>query len=68
MDRSDCAGNGVVSLVAANAWRTLKDAHYLEAGGGLCGGSCRLIGWVGLTSEKGELERNHWLSFALVCD
>ncbi|MCI9864869.1 DNA cytosine methyltransferase [Rhizobium skierniewicense] len=27
MDRSDAAGNGVVSLAAAYAWRTLKDAH-----------------------------------------
>jgi len=28
MDRSDCAGNGVVSLAAANAWRTLKAACF----------------------------------------
>lgn len=27
MDRSDAAGNGVVSLAAAYAWRTLKNAH-----------------------------------------
>jgi DNA (cytosine-5)-methyltransferase 1 len=27
MGRSDAAGNGVVSLAAAYAWRTLKDAH-----------------------------------------
>lgn len=27
MDRSDAAGNGVVSLAAARAWRTLKEAH-----------------------------------------
>ena len=27
MDRSDAAGNGVVSLAAAHAWRTLKAAH-----------------------------------------
>ncbi|RLQ89598.1 DNA cytosine methyltransferase [Notoacmeibacter ruber] len=27
MDRSDAAGNGVVSLAAAYAWRTLKAAH-----------------------------------------
>ncbi|NRP86624.1 hypothetical protein GFPCMMHI_02531 [Ensifer adhaerens] len=31
MDRSDAAGNGVVSLAAAYAWRTLKDAHLREA-------------------------------------
>lgn len=28
MDRSNAAGNGVVSLAAAYAWRTLKAAHY----------------------------------------
>ncbi|WP_035222397.1 DNA cytosine methyltransferase [Agrobacterium tumefaciens] len=27
VDRSDAAGNGVVSLAAAYAWRTLKNAH-----------------------------------------
>ncbi|OCJ65011.1 hypothetical protein A6U97_11970 [Agrobacterium tumefaciens] len=27
MDRSDAAGNGVVSLAAAYAWRTLREAH-----------------------------------------
>ncbi|WP_202814773.1 DNA cytosine methyltransferase [Aureimonas sp. D3] len=27
LDRSDAAGNGVVSLAAAHAWRTLKAAH-----------------------------------------
>lgn len=27
LDRSDAAGNGVVSLAAAYAWRTLKAAH-----------------------------------------
>ncbi|MGD9476161.1 DNA cytosine methyltransferase [Shinella sp. G-2] len=29
MDRSDAAGNGVVSLAAAYAWRTLKAAHLM---------------------------------------
>jgi len=28
VDRSDAAGNGVVSLAATYAWRTLKDAHF----------------------------------------
>jgi len=28
VDRSDAAGNGVVSLAAAYAWRTLTDAHF----------------------------------------
>jgi DNA (cytosine-5)-methyltransferase 1 len=28
VDRSDAAGNGVVSLAAAYAWRTLKAAHH----------------------------------------
>lgn len=28
LDRSDAAGNGVVSLAAAYAWQTLKAAHY----------------------------------------
>jgi DNA (cytosine-5)-methyltransferase 1 len=27
VDRSNAAGNGVVSLAAAYAWRTLKAAH-----------------------------------------
>ncbi len=31
MDRSDAAGNGVVSLAAAYAWRTLKAAHMMVA-------------------------------------
>jgi DNA (cytosine-5)-methyltransferase 1 len=31
MDRSDAAGNGVVSLAAAYAWRTLKAAHLATA-------------------------------------
>lgn len=31
MDRSDAAGNGVVSLAAAYAWRTLKAAHVMTA-------------------------------------
>jgi len=30
MDRSDAAGNGVVSLAAAYAWRTLRHAHYVD--------------------------------------
>ncbi len=30
MDRSNAAGNGVASLAAAYAWRTLKAAHYLN--------------------------------------
>lgn len=30
LERSDAAGNGVVSLAAAYAWRTLKAAHYLK--------------------------------------
>ncbi|RVQ76104.1 DNA cytosine methyltransferase [Sinorhizobium medicae] len=32
MDRSDAAGNGVVSLAAAHAWRTLQAAHTRRLG------------------------------------
>ncbi|MEO0496268.1 MAG: DNA cytosine methyltransferase [Pseudomonadota bacterium] len=30
VERTDCAGNGVVPLAAANAWRTLKAAHLAD--------------------------------------